>query len=900
MFLHRLCVENYRSLRDPVELAPIDCGINLIYGPNEAGKSTLMDALCRGFFDRHDTRASNMFDRQPWDSSLGPTVVVEFETGGRCYQVRKRFLVDPLCELAEWRAGRWEKVVQGKSADEQIVQLVAGGTAGSGLSQPKHWGLAQVLWACQGQATNLELDDGQQDRLHRALQITLTSSHSEAIEQEIQTRYDQVWTPTGRYRKGQSQADVVRLEEELIEAQSKLDQIERARCEAAGLADQLAKAEQENEQVQGRHRQTAADLEKARQDLEEANRQQIAYTKVEAAAVQARTAWERLNEHASRIKKADEELAAAKQQVAQLTGQVKQAKESVQPAQTALENARQQRDRSVEALGDVEAKLEAAECLVQSSAVSQRLGQLATEREALVRLQQDTDGVQKDLQDLKAPTAQELAGLRDLDREVRQAQAQLAAASLNVRIEPDGVLALQVQADQQPVESRKTAEPFELTATNTIMLQIPGLGRVRIRGGKTDAAGLNRQLAILQSKWREQTKPFGTNDLKDLDERAGQRALLEDRLRSLQAQLRAKGKVETLDSQVREQEGLRQKLLAADSKLADQRIDPQVAQAAAEEARLQRKTTQEARNQAERTFDAASREAAAAARSVTEIETKLAQAAAVVTTRDQDAAHLRRQDGLSDPERYAQLLKALTAKDEAQQRLDATAKPDLKNTQERVQWFQQEESGLRGALQQQIGRIAEMKARLSQAGAQGLYSQYASATERVEQLRREHARAELDATAVKLLHDTLQHHRQSLLVNVAEPVRDIVIKDMTRLLGARYDTIGFNKQLRPDRVRPTSRGEDASIDSLSYGTQEQLMLLVRLALARLLSRQGERQCVILDDPLVNTDAERQKVALAILAEAAEQTQILVFTCHPDAYADVQANHFDLVGLAART
>jgi DNA repair protein SbcC/Rad50 len=899
MFLHRLCVENYRSLRDLADLSFVSAGLNLVHGPNEAGKSTLMDALCRGFFDRHDTRSSTMFDRQPWDSSLGPSVLVEFETGGGRYQVRKRFLVDPLCELAQWRDGRWEKVAQGKTADEQVVQLVAGGTAGAGLSQPKHWGLAQVLWVCQGQATTLELDDSQQDRLHRAMQLTLTSRHAEAIEQGIRARYDQVWTPTGKYRKGQNQADVLRLEEELAEARRHLDQVQQARHEVEDLADQLARAEQENERIREQHRQAAADLEKARQDLETANRQQVAYAKVEAASAQARTAWERLNEHASRIRTADDHLAAAKKQVEQLAGHVRQATESVQPAQAALENARQQRDRAIEALAAAETRLESAERRVRWSAASQRLGQLATERASLARLQLDAETVGSDLQGLKAPTAKELASLRELDRQVRQVQAQLQAACLNVRIEPDVQVALQVQIDQQPVETRQSGQPFEVLATSTVILQIPGVGRVRIRGGKTDAAGLNQQMGVLQSQWREQTQPFGASDLKDLDDRAGQRALLEDRLQSLQGRLRTRGKTETLDAQLQQQEGLRQELLAADPKLADQPIDPQEAQSAAEEARRQRKEAQEARTLAVRAFDVAAGEVAKVARSVTDIETRMAQAAAVVTTREQDAVHLRRQDGLSDPDRYVHLLDALKAKDEAQQRLDATARPDLNGTQGRVQRLQQEELSLRDALQRQIEGITERKTRLRQAGAQGLYSQYAVSMERLEQLRCEHARAELDAKAIKILSDTLQRHRQDLLANVAEPVHAIVIGDMERLAGRRYNAIRFNKQMRPDRVRPASREQDAAIDSLSYGTQEQLMLLVRLALARLLSRQGERQCVILDDPLVNTDADRQKAALAILEEAAKETQILVFTCHPGAYAGVQARCFDMASLTAK-
>ena len=57
----KLCsvrVESWRCLREAVELADLGPGLNLVFGPNEAGKSTLLDAICRGFYDRHNTSGS--------------------------------------------------------------------------------------------------------------------------------------------------------------------------------------------------------------------------------------------------------------------------------------------------------------------------------------------------------------------------------------------------------------------------------------------------------------------------------------------------------------------------------------------------------------------------------------------------------------------------------------------------------------------------------------------------------------------------------------------------------------------------------------------------------------------------------------------------------------------------
>ena len=59
--------------------------------------------------------------------------------------------------------------------------------------------------------------------------------------------------------------------------------------------------------------------------------------------------------------------------------------------------------------------------------------------------------------------------------------------------------------------------------------------------------------------------------------------------------------------------------------------------------------------------------------------------------------------------------------------------------------------------------------------------------------------------------------------------------------------------------------EDAPVDQMSAGEQEQIYFATRLALAEVLSEK-ERQVLVLDDPLVNTDTERLARVLELIAE----------------------------------
>jgi uncharacterized protein YhaN len=77
-----------------------------------------------------------------------------------------------------------------------------------------------------------------------------------------------------------------------------------------------------------------------------------------------------------------------------------------------------------------------------------------------------------------------------------------------------------------------------------------------------------------------------------------------------------------------------------------------------------------------------------------------------------------------------------------------------------------------------------------------------------------------------------------------------------------------------------AEGHSLPVEVLSRGTREQLFLSLRLALANSYARRGAPLPLILDDVLVNFDAERAKAAATVLRDfAAAGHQLLVFTCH---------------------
>jgi DNA repair protein SbcC/Rad50 len=77
----------------------------------------------------------------------------------------------------------------------------------------------------------------------------------------------------------------------------------------------------------------------------------------------------------------------------------------------------------------------------------------------------------------------------------------------------------------------------------------------------------------------------------------------------------------------------------------------------------------------------------------------------------------------------------------------------------------------------------------------------------------------------------------------------------------------IDQDLKPTGVRVRRYGLDLPLSSLSHGAKEQVIVLLRLAIACLISG-GERNLVVIDDRLVNADAVRMKRLCLILAEVA--------------------------------
>lgn len=165
---------------------------------------------------------------------------------------------------------------------------------------------------------------------------------------------------------------------------------------------------------------------------------------------------------------------------------------------------------------------------------------------------------------------------------------------------------------------------------------------------------------------------------------------------------------------------------------------------------------------------------------------------------------------------------------------------------------------------------------LSQVGGQRIEEQAAQAKEALAALARREHELEVEYGGWKLLLDTLAEAEREDATHLGDALVKPVSERMAALTNGRYSEVGIGPQLDATGIR---LGEaERSFDDVSVGTREQVALLLRLAIAEALG-----SFVILDDHLTQSDPGRMAWIRRLLGEAAQKVQVVVMTCHPDAY-----------------
>ena len=165
MKLRSLALNQFKKFTSPTRLDGIGDGLNIMVGPNEIGKSTLLDALRAALFEKYSSKARAITDLQNDRNQAAPVVELAFELDDGHYRICKRFIKKPYARLS-CPDGR---TLEGDAAEEMLRKLLGFDEPGKTGAKPETIGMWNVLWVQQGESFGaLDRPESARSSLHTA------------------------------------------------------------------------------------------------------------------------------------------------------------------------------------------------------------------------------------------------------------------------------------------------------------------------------------------------------------------------------------------------------------------------------------------------------------------------------------------------------------------------------------------------------------------------------------------------------------------------------------------------------------------------------------------------------------------------------------------------------------
>lgn len=879
MKISRIALEEFRKFRQPLSLDGLQDGLNLFVGPNEAGKSTVAAAIRAAFLERYST--SKVADLAPrGESGARPSVEVAFTHADHAYVLKKQFLSKARCELV---VDDGAQRLDGEEAENALAGLLGFEMPGRGQSKPDLAGVPGLLWIRQGDGQNLHEAAG---FAGSHLRDALTQLSGELASGDGDRLFDRVSAERAALldaRNGRPKGSYKDAEDALARALSERDECGQAMAQLNADVDRLAELRREHERAQAAQpwKDFEAKAVQARARLAALAKEREAFDGLQREQAQAAQTLALLQDQVRRDQQDEADYQA-------LLRDARAAHAHVQAMQEPLARALQQRQSHAAAVEAARRRVARLQALADRRDLDRQLAQLTPEIERLdgalvaaTHLIQQGSALRTEAVQLEISDA-EIEALRKAGRELGNLQLQQQAVATRLRYRLDA-------GAQALLDGKAVSGAGEVLLTAAAELDLPGVGRLQIEPGGQDLPALQRELARAESASAALLKRAGVDTLADAEQRHA-------RYNALQ----------------RELEGMRKTLSIHAPRGVDAlrtQRDEALARLAQLQERLSKLPPVQETEDGIRVGDADAHtsddDLPDAVQALREAEAVAAQAEKAVADAqralDADTARAQLLEGqaaargaeLQSDERTAQrharagrLAEVRSAHDQLELRVRearaslAEHRPEL--AEQDVQRFEKSAAIERDAQHKRHGDILQLQGKLDQAGAQGLgerLSEAQAACERLQRRRDEFARR---AAALDLLQKLLADKRAAATQRLQAPLA----RRLNHYLALLFPdaALRLDDALLPTALR-RGDGEDA-LDALSFGTREQLGILARFAYADLLREAGRPTLLLLDDALVHTDDARRDFMKRALFDAATRHQILMFTCHGEAWRDM--------------
>jgi DNA repair exonuclease SbcCD ATPase subunit len=890
-------------------------GLTLIGGPNETGKSTLVEALHRCLFLRATATGTPVEALQSRLHVGQPQVELAFAARDGSWTLVKRFSGSSGKVLLRSASGpHW----QGPEAEEHLADLLGvNETLGSRQAGSLLRGRWAHLWVMQGRSGDDLLAQGgahyDLDALVGQLEQGGGSAMQSPQDQQVASRLDALLAETFTPGRGN-----LRRQSPLWSAQQALEAAEAAVQQAQGQLAEYGAASEElgrsAASLQALQQQHLPELRQRQQRLQAAATER---TRLEAALALARQQLEPLE---LRQQALASDLAEWRQLAASLTrlGQQALALETARGRAIAeLAQLEQQRIEQEQQRASLEAERQAItergqwlQRLVEQARLQADLARLNATLAQLALQEQTRSELQAQLAALPPIDGAALASLQGLEQARRDADTRLGAMAAGIEL---------LRADQpvtlagQPLEpgaDLRLSEACELQVGSGVLLRLsPGGGQALAQARQHRHQSETALAAALQS--------LGAASVQEAAGLAQQRLALEQHLGALgQAQAGALAGGPTGAPAASQRQAIEGRLAELQRDLAP--LEPQrQAQLHSGELPAELEALEQLHRQLQQSYAA------------TSAPLRQSQASLAALAQGLEAAHQRQS---SSGEALASLNGERSHTQARAEELGQRHPNELALAAALQQVEAQVAAAAHqlGALGQEFAAVSggdgasqlpQLGAQIQQAEAEVLHliASQAAARQRcqtlgasdphgaleqaqasLEQAQRHHTSLQRLCDGQLLLRELFKAAQADLSSRYSEPLARSINRYLEPLLPA-----GASCQLRYASESGFSslqlqRGQERfSFSELSGGMREQLGTALRLSMADVL-KAGHDGCLplVFDDAFTNADPQRlarlqQMLALAV----ARGLQVIVLTCDPQSYAGLEGTTVNLAPLA---
>ncbi|MFS0022722.1 AAA family ATPase [Corynebacterium striatum] len=847
MRLHSIEIHNVRGVEHlRVDELP-ETGVVVIHGENEAGKSTIVEAIDTVLTEKHSGASKKIKALKPVHRDASPEVRLEATVGPYRFRIHKRWLKKKISELhvLEPRPAQFT----GGAADDELDRI---------LSEHLDRQLLDALFLRQddlGSGVAAVGIPSVTSALESASGMDTAVAEDSELITRVQKEYEKYFTartgaPAKEYKDAQTRvSEAESVQQDAEQALRQLDDVV-IKYEAAQQAK--AEAEQALPAAETELAQRETEVAEAKAALEKIEAQKAELSRAEAELETAREAVERRRAMA-------QDVASAAEAVEALAAKVEEFKLS-----TAQEE--EVREQLAGKLAEAQKSYEAARKQLQLARRYHEKKQWEALRQRLAGLKElDAELKRRRSQLAEAPEVGDLRALEQATTEVTVQERVHAAAAAKFVFSGEG--AFVVDGEERTVPSADASDDtvqlrdgmaFEFGALRATYQAGAGeasedtLQHVRARLAELlDAAGCEsveearakndeyqRLRSSVEQAQRELKAALGADDLGELEARYAAQADSFEGVAELEEQ-GEQDQVSLVDAEAAE-EAARVAVTGAEKELAPYRESSTAAVLAGAQARHEAAVEH---------YDSAE----AALQKAREVATDAALDSAVAAAEEK----LTRQRGV---------LAELSAVD-----VD-TVFALYEGVKEEVRSLHNTVHDADGDMREYSGRI-EMHS--------GVAERLESANAELEIAREVLAAVEKRANAARYLRELLLTHRDAARQRYAHPF-------VTKLNGLARKVFGGDVDFElSEELVVTARsrdGQTVDLGSLSGGAKEQMAILTRFAIAGLVQDDGVP--VIVDDALGSTDSTRLNLMATLFAQVAKHSQVLVLTCMPQRYARV--------------